>query len=104
MGSLQHGAYCAEAPDNVEQLRYAGGGHGACGGYLEILRIGGDGGGKFIAHEYRTDVSGRGYRWREFADEATAVAYFDRRWCSGFRDGFTNWNEQPYWEACEPKS
>jgi hypothetical protein len=104
MTFLRHGAYSLEVPEFVGQLQYAGGGHGGCGGYLEVLELDLSPP-VFLIHEFRTDTRGQLWRWKIISGDAidsewnAAMSYFNPS-----REGFSEWSTVPFWQSEQCKA
>lgn len=90
----------SHAPEGVEQLRYAGGGHPGCGGFIEALEVNAPEETSFIIQEYRHDANhDRVYRWREFDSRAAMLAWFELNCVGPNPEGYSPWSEKPVWES-----
>jgi hypothetical protein len=102
MAQLNHGGYSLDVPDGIYQLRYTGGGHPGCGGYMEALEIEATTGPIFLLQEYRDDCHGVRWRWRKFEEGWEVIEAMDRAWSlSTTGEGFTPWSKEPFWQAVD---
>lgn len=69
---VSHGGYGHLSRFNIKQIKYAGGGHGGCGGFIEILKIKNPPDGRWgvVIHEYDTR---EGHKFHEFTSIKAAL-------------------------------
>ena len=100
MTTINHAWYCMEVELPVIQHRYAGGGYPGCGGYVDALELSLPRGNRFVLHEYRHDVRGVGYRWRECRSLDELFDAFNKVMAPpAQRPAMSRWHSRPWWEA-----
>jgi hypothetical protein len=74
---LPHGGYGRASRFKAKQHRYAGGGYGGCGGFVELLEINDppDGRWPIVINEYDSE---KGSRFHKFASLETAIAAWEK--------------------------
>lgn len=100
---LQAGAYGFAIEHPCVQHKYAGGGHGGCGGCIWALEFTGDQRlATFLVYEYRTDCDGQRHRMAECESLEDCLALWNAAWgwpgpTPQTAGRFTPWTTEPPW-------